>query len=151
MCGYSVLSQPFRSILKKDIREVSGAYPNPIEDPTKSTGTNSVMRKRISAFSTLINLLTALCLFAAPTANIIAAGGSTNRQVQQTKPNILAKINFNPKVDGFGFQNYTNSKHVWQDDMNAGDMIRLFGAKAVCLKGSTAQDCVMKASLRASG
>lgn len=106
------------------------------------------MRKRISAFSTLINLLTAFCLFAAPTANIIAASGSMNRQVQQTKPNILAKINFNPKVDGFGFQNYTNSKHVWQDDMNAGDMIRLFGAKAVCLKGSTAQDCVMKASAR---
>ena len=64
------------------------------------------------------------------------------------KANIVAKINFNPKINGFGFQNYTNSKHVWQDDMNAGDMIRLFGAGAVCQKGSTAKDCVMKAAAR---
>ena len=64
------------------------------------------------------------------------------------KANIIAKINFNPKVNGFGFQNYTNSKHQWQDDMGAGDMIKLFGSTAVCKTGSTAKDCVLKAAAR---
>ncbi len=75
----------------------------------------------------------------------------TTRAQQANPPvnaNIIAKIKFDPKVNGFGFQNYTNSKHVWQDDLGAGDMIRLFGAGAVCQKGNTAQDCVMKAAAR---
>ncbi len=67
---------------------------------------------------------------------------------QQATADIIAKTNFNPKVNGFGFQNYTNSKHVWQDDLGAGDMIRLFGAGAVCQSGNTAQNCVLKAAAR---
>lgn len=106
------------------------------------------MKKYIRTALTLVRTLTVFCTFAAPMANIVAANNRTNPKVQQTKPNILAKINFNPKVNGFGFQNYTNSKHVWQDDMNAGDMIRLFGAGAVCNKGNTAQNCEMKAAAR---
>ncbi len=64
------------------------------------------------------------------------------------KANIVAKLNFNPKVNGFGFQNYTNSKHQWQDDIGAADMIKMFGAAAVCKTGSTAKDCVLKAAAR---
>ena len=106
------------------------------------------MKKHIRITVTLARLLVVFCMVAAPMANIVTAHGRANRRVQQTKQNIIAKINFDPKINGFGFQNYTNSKHVWQDDMNAGDMIRLFGAGAVCIKGNTAQDCVMKAAAR---
>jgi hypothetical protein len=105
------------------------------------------MNKHTCIFAALARTLIIFCLIAAPTANIVAAA-NPNRSVQQTKPVILAKINFNPKINGFGFQNYTNSKHIWQDDLNAGDMIRLFGAGAVCSKGNTAQNCVMKAAAR---
>jgi heat shock protein beta len=105
------------------------------------------MKKYICALMTCAKLSVIFSMFAAPVAHV-AAATSLQRQAQQIKPNIIAKINFDPKVNGFGFQNYTNSKHVWQDDMNAGDMIRLFGAGAVCSKGSTAQNCVMKAAAR---
>jgi len=106
------------------------------------------MKKYIRTTLALSRLLTVFCIFAAPMANIVTANNWTNRRVRQTTPNILAKIKFNPKINGFGFQNYGNSKHIWQDDMNAGDMIRLFGAGAVCMKGNTAKDCILKAAAR---
>lgn len=102
-------------------------------------------KNRVS--TALAALLSAYSLFVAPVANIVIANG-LNRQGQQIKPTTLAKINFDPKVNGFGFQNFTNSKHQWQDDLGAGDMIRLFGASAVCIKGNTAQNCVLKAGAR---
>ena len=105
------------------------------------------MKKYIRTTMALARMLMVFCMAAAPMANIVTANSWKNRRVQQTKPNILAKINFSPKVNGFGFQNYGN-EHQWQDDLNAGDMIRLFGAGAACMKGNTAQDCKLKAPAR---
>ena len=101
------------------------------------------MKKKMQKAITMFLLTSVFFTYKMPVAVFAAA-----QTVPQTKPNIVARIKFDPKVDGFGFQNYTNSKHVWQDDMNAGDMIRMFGATAVCSKGNTAQNCVMKAAAR---
>jgi hypothetical protein len=62
--------------------------------------------------------------------------------------NVVAKIDFDPKIHGFGFENYTNSNHNWQDDLGAADMIKLFGADKVCKEGTTAADCVLNAATR---
>lgn len=63
-------------------------------------------------------------------------------------PNIpaqnIAEIDFDPKIDGFSFKNYGNDKTTWEDDLDAEDMIRLFGAKGACKSGTTAKDCVLK-------
>ncbi|MGB5013199.1 MAG: hypothetical protein WBO68_04150 [Pyrinomonadaceae bacterium] len=67
----------------------------------------------------------------------------------QSGPNIVASLNFTPKFDGFGFENYTSKEHDGSKDMNAADMVRMFGPAAVCKNaGATAANCVMKASAR---
>ena len=58
--------------------------------------------------------------------------------------NLLASLKFDPKIDGFGFKNYKNEKNKWNDDIAADDMIRMFGARAACKRGTTAKDCVLK-------
>jgi hypothetical protein len=60
--------------------------------------------------------------------------------------NVLATINFDPKTDGFGFENFGNENHDWQKDITAEDMIRFFGVKAVCASGDSPGNCVMKAA-----
>lgn len=59
---------------------------------------------------------------------------------------ILATINFDPKVDGYAFENYGNKNRNFQQDLTVEDMIQLFGAKTVCKTGDSAQNCVMKAA-----
>ena len=55
---------------------------------------------------------------------------------------IIASIDFDPTADGFSFRNY--GKQDGDDsDLDADDVIRMFGAKAVCIEGSTAADCVL--------
>lgn len=105
------------------------------------------MKKIVPGFTALTAMLAIFCLCSAPLANA-AAADRLKRKAQSNESNFLARINFNPKVNGFGFRNYTNSSHRWQDDLNVEDMILLFGAGAVCSKGSTAKDCVMKAAAR---
>lgn len=68
--------------------------------------------------------------------------------VKAQSGNVIATLNFDPKVDGFGFENYDNKSRQWQNDLTADDMIRLFGAKAVCVTGDTGQNCVLKAAAR---
>ena len=65
-----------------------------------------------------------------------------------TQQNIVASYKFAPKPNGYSFENFGNEKHKWQDDLGAEDLIRMFGAKAVCKTGNTAQNCVLKAAAR---
>ncbi len=57
---------------------------------------------------------------------------------------ILASIEFDPKVDGFSFKNYRNENYKWDDDIAADDLIRLFGVKNACKSGTSAKNCVLK-------
>lgn len=67
----------------------------------------------------------------------------------QAAPNIVASLSFAPESDGFGFENYTSKEHDGRKDMNATDLVRMFGPAAVCKNaGATAANCVMKASAR---
>ncbi len=61
---------------------------------------------------------------------------------------IVGKLNFDPKVNGFSFENFTNENHNWKDDLGAEDLIRFFGVNAVCKSGTSAQNCVVKAAAR---
>jgi hypothetical protein len=63
-------------------------------------------------------------------------------KAQDEPGKIIAKIDFDPKSDGFSFQNY-GSKHDGSGDMDASDLIMIFGADKVCIEGSTAEDCVL--------
>ena len=56
--------------------------------------------------------------------------------------------NFEPKTNGFGFKNFGNNNHNWQDDLGADDLIRLVGVNATCISGTNAANCVIKASAR---
>ncbi len=91
--------------------------------------------KKITRYFVVLACAAALNIFLAPVARVAAQGS-----------NILATINFDPKVDGYGFENYTNKERSFQNDLTADDMIRLFGSKAVCITGKTAEDCVLKAA-----
>ena len=55
---------------------------------------------------------------------------------------MVAHLNFEPAADGFGFRNYGRN-HANENDLNAGNLIALFGAENVCQSGSTAGDCVL--------
>lgn len=61
---------------------------------------------------------------------------------------ILMLSGFDPKVAGFGFKNFGNNKHHWQDDLGADDLIRLVGVQATCVRNTNARNCVMDASPR---
>ncbi|MBX3299366.1 MAG: hypothetical protein KF736_07875 [Acidobacteria bacterium] len=61
---------------------------------------------------------------------------------------IVASIPFDPKVDGFEFANWGNERDD-RRDLSAGDLIRMFGTKAVYKSpGTTPANCVVKASAR---
>jgi hypothetical protein len=55
---------------------------------------------------------------------------------------IIAAIDFDPKIDGFSFRNYGSNRDN-SEDLDAADLIRMFGAENVCIEGSTAKDCVL--------
>lgn len=61
---------------------------------------------------------------------------------------VLASIAFDPKINGFSFQNYGNDDHDLSADLHTDDLLRMFGSKAVCKSGSTAANCVVNASAR---
>lgn len=62
--------------------------------------------------------------------------------------NVVASLNFDPKIDGFGFKNYKNEGEKWKDDIAVDDLIRMFGADSLCKKRSRAKKCVEKADPR---
>ncbi|MDQ3821359.1 MAG: hypothetical protein M3362_27275 [Acidobacteriota bacterium] len=61
---------------------------------------------------------------------------------QEEKGTIIASIKFDPKADGFGFRNYGRN-HEGEGDLDAADLVRMFGAENVCIEGKTADDCVL--------
>ena len=62
---------------------------------------------------------------------------------QAQKGKIVATIDFDPAVDGFGFENYVND-HKWQDDLDAYDLMTMFGVSPVCVTGNSLSTCVVK-------
>jgi hypothetical protein len=61
---------------------------------------------------------------------------------QEEEGKIISSINFDPKVDGFGFRNY-GGKPEEEGDLDAADLVKMFGAKNVCIEGKSADDCVL--------
>jgi hypothetical protein len=74
----------------------------------------------------------------------LSFSGVARAQKNERPGKIIGTLDFDPKTDGFGFQNYGNQEHDWEDDLTVADMILLFGAKAVCVTGKTAETCVEK-------
>jgi hypothetical protein len=61
----------------------------------------------------------------------------------QEKGTIVARLkDYDPTADGFNIHNYGRYEGL-ENELDAGDLIRLFGAENVCESGSTAQDCVL--------
>ena len=61
----------------------------------------------------------------------------------QERGTIIARLkDYDPKIYGYGFRNYGRN-HQNEKDLDAGDLIKLFGAENVCETGSTAEDCVL--------
>lgn len=73
-------------------------------------------------------------------AATIVAGAPSEKPAEAGE--IIASIEFDPKVDGFGFRNFGENPD-YEDDLTADDLIRMFGAENVCIEGSTAKDCVL--------
>jgi hypothetical protein len=63
-------------------------------------------------------------------------------QVQDEKGTIIAQLKYDPAVDGYGFRNYGRD-HDNENDLNAGNLVAIFGAENVCQSGTTASDCVL--------
>ncbi|MBX7172447.1 MAG: hypothetical protein K1X72_15880 [Pyrinomonadaceae bacterium] len=80
-------------------------------------------------------ILTAIYLIVASFSNTAQAQGK-----------IIAKLNFDPKSNGFGFPNYGNEHAGWKGDLGVADLISMFGAEAVCKSGNSPQNCVLKAA-----
>jgi hypothetical protein len=78
-------------------------------------------------------LLPAICV-----ATMVFAANAGHAQ----EGDIVASIEFNPKINGFGFRNFGENSD-YEEDLTADDMIRMFGAENVCIEGSTARDCVL--------
>ena len=62
---------------------------------------------------------------------------------QNSQGKIVATIEFDPEVDGFGFENYVN-QHKWQDDLDAYDLMTMFGVSPVCVTGNSLSTCKVK-------
>jgi len=86
----------------------------------------------------IIGLSQATSSNARPAADDKSAIGAS-----QEKGTIVARLkDYDPTVDGFNIHNYGRYEGL-ENELDAGDLIRLFGAENICESGSTAQDCVL--------
>jgi hypothetical protein len=86
-----------------------------------------------------------LVLVPRSTAKSNPHGRRTNSvaQVQGEKGTIVAQLKeYDPTVYGYGFRNYGRD-HDNENDLNAGNLVTIFGAENVCESGTTASDCVL--------
>lgn len=83
--------------------------------------------------SYILAVITATVMFFA-FASLVAA--------QDEGGKIVASIDFEPERDGFSFKNYGRD-HDGESDLDASDLILMFGASKVCIEGSAAKDCVL--------
>src|SRR4051794_14752623 len=86
--------------------------------------------------------MTKMRLFAVALAIAILTFSPLSHHVaaQDKEGKIVAEIDFDPGHDGFSFRNY-GKKEGADDDLDVGDLIRIFGAENVCIEGSTPSDC----------
>src|SRR6267154_2391548 len=61
---------------------------------------------------------------------------------QDQKGTTVAQLKYEPAIHGYGFRNYGRD-HDNENDLNAGNLIAIFGAENVCEAGTTASDCVL--------
>jgi len=85
----------------------------------------------------LIIPIIAMSFIFAPLSNIVTA-----QDEEDEEGKIVARIDFDPKTDGFRFKNY-GRYHDGSNDLDAEDLILMFGADKVCIEGTTAKDCVL--------
>lgn len=91
----------------------------------------------------LILLTTAVILIHTRRSSAESINNSTNASPTQERGTMVARLkDYDPTIEGYGFRNY-GSKHDNEHDLDAADLIKLFGAENVCESGSTAQDCVL--------
>jgi len=77
------------------------------------------------------------------TATSGTAATAESSAVQDEKGTIVARLkDYDPAVHGYGFRNYGRD-HEGENDLTAGDLIKIFGAENVCESGNTASDCVL--------
>lgn len=60
----------------------------------------------------------------------------------------IVALDFNLKVNGFQFKNYKNEGERWKNDLGNEDLIRMFGAEAMCKKRDRNAKCVEKVDTR---
>ena len=102
-------------------------------------------RKVKSIVNTVFTVVAVFGLFISPAARVARAAGTTVKSAAEGE--IVAKLDFDPKINGFSFANYINDgPRKWQGDLGVEDLIRMFGPVAVCKSGTNAKDCVMKAA-----
>src|SRR5260221_5251167 len=93
---------------------------------------------RKSFFVTLV--LTAISVGAfLMTRSTAAVSGAA---AQDQKGSMVAHLKYEPAIHGYGFRNYARD-HDNENDLNAGNLIAIFGAENVCETGTTASDCVL--------
>lgn len=85
-------------------------------------------------FFILAIAITAMSFISASFSGVVTAKSGQGK--------IIASIDFDPKTDGFSFRNYGRD-HDGSNDLDAEDLILMFGADKVCIEGSTAKDCVL--------
>ena len=79
-------------------------------------------------------------IFAKFFAATLLLGLCFNTSAQTKNSSVL---DFDPKIDGFSFENYRNIGDSWKDDLGADDLIKLFGLKTACKTGTNASNCVL--------
>ncbi len=94
----------------------------------------------------LASLLAAIgfALFQSTLSNAKSAAAETSLAgTSQDRGTIIARLkDYDPKVHAYGFRNYGRYEGI-ETELDAGDLIKLFGAENVCESGTTAQDCVL--------
>src|SRR6266498_1492187 len=93
-----------------------------------------------SLISSAALLLLAACLFWAQGSTAITKSPAPTNQDE--KGTIVAQLKYDPAVGGYGFRNYGRD-HDNENDLNAGNLVKIFGAENVCQSGTTASDCVL--------
>ena len=92
-----------------------------------------------SLFCAIILATISFGLFLTPRST---ANNSTGPSIQDDKGTMVAHLTYDPTVHGYGFRNYGRD-HDNENDLNAGNLISIFGAENVCQAGTTEKDCVL--------
>lgn len=70
----------------------------------------------------------------------VTVNRATAAQDKEPGGKIVARLDFDPKPNGFGFPNYGDEGDS-SEDLGAADLIDLFGVEGVCESGDTAENC----------